>query len=168
MFAAYNAWANDRLYAAVHPLGDALYRMETGAAFGSLHGTLNHLLTTDRIWMKRFTGTGDAPACLDAILFESFADLKTARAEEDLRIAGWIDTLSPAVLAGVFTYTPISIPEPVTQPLGPCLAHLFNHQTHHRGQCHMILTSIGQPGVVLDLVTFLRMPEGRRWGRKEA
>ncbi|PYE35805.1 putative damage-inducible protein DinB [Rhizobium sp. PP-F2F-G38] len=156
MFAAYNSWANDRIYAAAEVLGEEGRRRQTGAAFGSLHGTLNHLLATDRIWMKRFTGKGDAPTTLDAVLFEDFEPLRAARVVEDRRLATWIDSLGTDDLAGVFTYTPISIPEPITQALSPCLAHLFNHQTHHRGQCHMILTSLGQPSVVLDLVYFLR------------
>ncbi|NHT75012.1 damage-inducible protein DinB [Rhizobiaceae bacterium CRRU44] len=156
MFAAYNSWANDRIYAAAEVLGEEGRRRQTGAAFGSLHGTLNHLLATDRIWMKRFMGKGDAPTTLDAVLFEDFEPLRAARVVEDRRLATWIDSLGTDDLAGVFTYTPISIPEPITQALSPCLAHLFNHQTHHRGQCHMILTTLGQPSVVLDLVYFLR------------
>ncbi|KQS68057.1 diguanylate cyclase [Rhizobium sp. Leaf371] len=156
MFAAYNSWANGRIYAAAQALGTEGRHRETGAAFGSLHATLNHLLATDRIWMKRFTGQGEAPTTLDAVLFDDFADLTEARVAEDRRIAGWIDSLTPDDLAGVFTYTPISIPEPISQRLSPCLAHLFNHQTHHRGQCHMILTSLGQPSVVLDLAFFFR------------
>lgn len=156
MFAAYNSWSNERIYAAAKVLGDEGRRTQTGAAFGSLHGTLNHLLATDRIWMKRFTGKGEAPGTLDALLFDNFEDLRTARVAEDLRLAMWIESLTDQDLAGVFTYTPISIPQPITQALGPCLAHLFNHQTHHRGQCHMILTSLGQPSVVLDLVFFQR------------
>ncbi|CZT34772.1 DinB family protein [Rhizobium sp. 9140] len=160
MFAAYNSWANGRIYAAADVLGEEGRRRQTGAAFGSLHGTLNHLLATDRIWMKRFTGKGDAPTTLDAVLFEDFEALKAARMAEDRRLAAWIDSLGADDLAGVFTYTPISIPEPITQALSPCLAHLFNHQTHHRGQCHMILTSLGQPSVVLDLVFFQRQQKG--------
>ena len=61
MFAGYNAWANRRLYDAAAQLSDAEYRADKGAFFRSMHGTLNHLLTTDRIWMKRFTGEGEAP-----------------------------------------------------------------------------------------------------------
>ena len=54
-FAGYNAWANRRLYEAAGTLSDAEYRADRGAFFKSMHGTLNHLLATDRIWMKRFT-----------------------------------------------------------------------------------------------------------------
>lgn len=69
-FAAYNAWANRRLYQAAALLSEGQYRAERGAFFGSVHGTLNHLLVTDRIWMRRITGSGDAPTRLDAILYE--------------------------------------------------------------------------------------------------
>jgi uncharacterized damage-inducible protein DinB len=164
MFAAYNAWANDRILAATSALGEAGFHTATGAAFGSLHGTLNHLLVADRIWMKRFTGEGDAPSRLDAILFDDLPGLAAARRLEDQRLARWIDGLTAQDLASVFTYKPVTTPDPVTQTLGPCLAHLFNHHTHHRGQCHMILTTLGQPSLVLDLVAFQRTPEGAAWG----
>jgi len=73
MFSRYNAWANGRLYAAAAALPDADFRADRGAFFKSLHGTLNHLLVTDRVWMRRFTGGGEAPDRLDAILFDAFA-----------------------------------------------------------------------------------------------
>src|SRR6185437_10599977 len=78
-FAAYNAWANRRLYDAAAMLSDAEYRSDKGAFFKSMHGTLNHLLVTDRIWMHRFTGEGDEPQRLDAILHERFEALRAAR-----------------------------------------------------------------------------------------
>ncbi|MFC3076100.1 DinB family protein [Shinella pollutisoli] len=163
MFAAYNAWANGLLYEAVGRLDDADYRRDLGAFFGSLHGTLNHLLTADRIWMRRFTGAGDAPYRLDTILHDDFAGLAAARAAEDARIAGWIDTLDEGRLATDFRYSPISKPEPaVVHALGPALSHVFNHQTHHRGQCHAMLTMVGGPSLSLDLIYFLRT-EGTRW-----
>src|ERR671927_1031398 len=96
MFARYNAWANDRLYAAAAQLSDADYRADHGAFFKSVHGTLNHLLVGDRIWMRRFTGQGEAPSRLDAILFEGFSELRRAREAEDARIAAYVDGLSEA------------------------------------------------------------------------
>lgn len=162
MFADYNRWANDRTYQACAELTDDEYRADTGAFFGSAHRTLNHLLTADRIWLRRMTGTGDAPDALDAVLFEEFAELRAARAAEDRRIIDFVETLDDERIAGAFTYTPISNPKPITQPLGPVLSHVFNHQTHHRGQVHMILTSLGKPSLVLDLVYFLRS-DGQRW-----
>ena len=80
MLAGYNAWANERVYDAAEGLSDADYRADRGAFFKSVHGTLNHLLVADRIWMRRFTGEGDAPNRLDAILFERLDELRAARA----------------------------------------------------------------------------------------
>ena len=121
-----------------------------------MHGTLNHLLATDRIWMKRFTGAGDAPERLDAILHEDFAGLRAAREAEDRRIVAWIDGLDDARLAGVIRYRRVSTPDEFVQELMPALDHWFNHQTHHRGQAHMILTGFGQEAPELDLLFYQR------------
>ena len=156
-FARYNQWANRRLYDAAALLSDAEYRADQGAFFKSMHGTLNHLLTTDRIWMQRFTGQGDAPERLDTILHERFADLAAARQAEDRRIVAWMDGLDEAALVGVIRYRRVSTPEEFVQPLSPALDHWFNHQTHHRGQAHMILTSLGKSAPELDLLYFQRL-----------
>jgi uncharacterized damage-inducible protein DinB len=163
MFAAYNRWANEVVYAAARDLTVEELNRNLGAFFGSMIATLNHLLAADRIWMKRFTGTGDAPKALNTILHAELSDLWTARAAEDERIAVWIGTLSEDQLAGNFSYTPITNPQPVTQRLGSALSHFFNHQTHHRGQCHMTLTSLGKPSLTLDLVWFQRTYENGRF-----
>ena len=156
MLAGYNAWANERLYESVAALPDEQFRADAGIFFRSLHGTLNHLLATDRIWMKRFTGEGEAPDRLDAILHESFSDLRAARISEDHRITGWLDALDEAALAGTFSYRRVTTPERFTQPLAPALLHLFNHQTHHRGQCHAALTRLAGEAPELDLLFFQR------------
>ena len=93
MFAGYNAWCNERLYDAAAKLSDADYRADRGAFFKSLHGTLNHLLVGDRIWMQRFTGQGEVPKSLDAILYDDFAALRAARRAEDARISRYIEGL---------------------------------------------------------------------------
>lgn len=161
MFAAYNAWANRLVYAAASKLDRPSFEKDTGAFFRSMKGTLNHLLVADRIWFKRFTGEGDAPRHLDGILFDEFEPLRAAREAEDARIIRWISGLSDADIADTFTYTPVTNPQPVTQRLAPALSHIFNHQTHHRGQAHMILTSLGQPSLALDLIYFQRTDAGR-------
>src|SRR5262249_39853989 len=89
-FAGYNAWANGRLYAAAAALTDDEYRADQRAFFKSMHGTLNHLLATDRIWMQRFTGTGEAPDRLDAILHDRLGELRAARKTGDRRIVARI------------------------------------------------------------------------------
>jgi len=85
-FAAYNKWANARLYAAVLDLSETSYRLHVGVFFGNLHGTLNHLLLTDRLWLKRLTGEGEHPNRLDAILYEDRMELARARIAEDERL----------------------------------------------------------------------------------
>ena len=156
MLAGYNAWANRRLYDAAGRLSDAEYRADRGAFFKSLHGTLNHLLVADRIWLKRFTGQGEAPSRLDAILFENLSELRAAREAEDARIAAYVDRLTEADLAGKIRYTPVTVPTAIEQPLMPLLVHLFNHQTHHRGQAHCILTGLGKEAPPLDLIYYQR------------
>ncbi|UDL91414.1 DinB family protein [Mesorhizobium sp. PAMC28654] len=161
MFAAYNQWANGRIYEAAAELVDEEFNRNTGAFFGSMMGTLNHLLTTDRIWMKRFTGEGDAPTSLDAILHRALPVLRDAREAEDRRIIDWVGGLSDKALLGRFTYMTVSDMRTVSQRQAPALAHLFNHQTHHRGQAHTILTILGRPSLGLDLALFQRTEEGR-------
>jgi uncharacterized damage-inducible protein DinB len=161
MFAGYNAWANERLYDAASKLSDADYRADRGAFFKSVHGTLNHLLVADRIWMQRFTDTGDAPSKLDAILFEKFDELRAARRSEDARISKFCGELTDENLSGplrYISYRTITKPTEIRQELAPALDHFFNHQTHHRGQTHCLLTSIGGRDAApsLDLLVYQR------------
>jgi uncharacterized damage-inducible protein DinB len=156
MLADYNAWANGRLYRAAASLPDEAYRADLGAFFGSVHGTLNHLLAADRIWMRRFTGTGEAPAALDAILFEDLPELRAAREAEDGRIAAYIGSLDEAALAAPLAYRTMVKPSEINQRLDQALIHFFNHQTHHRGQAHALLTRLTGEAPSLDLIVFQR------------
>lgn len=158
MFAAYNAWANDRLYQAAAKLSDVDYRADRGAFFKSVHGTLNHLLVADHLWMRRFTGSGEVPSRLDAILYEDFSELREARRAEDARISRYAGGLDEATLALEFSYRTVTNPMTVTQPLAPALDHFFNHQTHHRGQAHCLLTMIAGRDAApsFDLIYFQR------------
>jgi uncharacterized damage-inducible protein DinB len=151
MFAGYNAWCNERLYAAAAEVGDADYRADRGAFFKSLHGTLNHLVVGDIIWMHRFTGEGALPASLDAIPYEGFASLRAARRALDARIARYVQGLSEADLSGTIRYRTLSNPADLEQQLAPALDHFFNHQTHHRGQAHAMLTAAGRQTGDTDL-----------------
>jgi uncharacterized damage-inducible protein DinB len=158
MFAGYNAWCNARLYAAAATLSDADYRAGRGAFFKSLHGTLNHLLVGDRIWMQRFTGSGGLPQSLDAILYDDFEALRAARIAEDARISRYIAALSDNDLAGTLRYRTFVRPAEIEQPLAPALDHFFNHQTHHRGQAHALLSAaIGNDATPsFDLIIYQR------------
>ena len=156
MFAAYNVWANDILYNAVAKLSDEQYRKDCGAFFGSVHGTLNHLLVGDIIWMHRFDGKGEPLKVLDMILHEDFDALLAARKIMDERIIDYAHSLDEATLAASFSYRTIVNPEEITQPLSPALAQFFNHQTHHRGQVHSLLTRLAGEAPSLDLLYYLR------------
>ena len=142
MFAAYNRWANKRLYGAAAALPDDDYRADRGAFFGSIHGTLNHVLVGDRIWMHVFTGEGVKPRELNAILYDDVVELRAARRAEDKRITRYVAALSEGDLAGTVRYR--------------TLRHFFNHQTHHRGQAHCLLTEFKGEAPSLDLVIFQR------------
>src|ERR1700726_4524786 len=157
MFGHYNAWANGRLYDSVARLTPEQYRADRGAFFKSVHGTLNHLLVTDRIWMQRFTGEGEAPDRLDAILFETFEQLRAAREAEDRRIVDFVEELDDLRIAGTIKYRRITSPEQFEQPMAPALAHWFNHQTHHRGQVHALLTGLVGQAPELDLLILQRL-----------
>lgn len=163
MFAAYNKWANARIYGAAGALTDEEFTRDVGAFFGSMMGTLNHLLVADRIWMKRFTGEGEAAQRLDAIAHPNLDPLLMAREREDQRIVDWIDGLSEETLGGRFTYITATEMRTVSQRLSPALDHFFNHQTHHRGQAHGILSLLGREPPPLDLIYFQRTPEGMRF-----
>jgi uncharacterized damage-inducible protein DinB len=157
MFAHYNAWANGRVYDAAARLSSDQYRADRGAFFKSVHGTLNHLLVTDRIWMRRFTGEGDAPTRLDAILFETFDELRAAREAEDRRILRFVEWLDDRRIEGTIKYRRVSSPDEFEQQVAPALAHWFNHQTHHRGQVHALLTGLLGQAPELDLLYFQRL-----------
>ena len=158
MMAAYSRWANVRLYAAAKALPEAEYRRNRGAFFGSLHGTLNHLLVADRVWMRRFTGSGPLQTRLDEILFDELPALEAARIRRGRADHGLRRGAERGGYAGTLTYRTIVNPADITQPLSPALAHFFNHQTHHRGQAHCLVTQAAGNAAMpsLDLIIFQR------------
>ena len=161
LMADYNAWANTRLYRMAARLSDADYRRDAGAYFGSLHGTLNHLLVADRIWLHRLTGSGTQPRALNEILFEDLGQLRTAREAEDSRLVDYVASLTEARLAEDCDYRTLG-GAPQRQRRRDILAHLFNHQTHHRGQAHAQLTRLGvREPEPLDLLILQRERGGR-------
>jgi len=154
----YNRWQNRNLYGSADTLPDEERRRERGAFFGSIHKTLNHLLWGDQIWMSRFTGgpppTGGIPDSVS--LYSSWDDLKSARSDFDEGFIAWADALTPDWLDSDLTWMSRSANREFTHPKWMLLTHLFNHQTHHRGQVHCMLTQSG--GKLHDTDLFL-MPE---------
>ena len=138
-FARYNRWANARLFQAAFALPDDEYQRDVGAFFKSLHGTLNHLLVTDRIWLKRLTGEGDHPDSVNAIMHDDKRLLAEDRAEQDERIIKMIDNIREETIDQPVKYFNL-FGQTFEQRRSDVLMHLFNHQTHHRGQAHCILS----------------------------
>jgi uncharacterized damage-inducible protein DinB len=151
--AHYNRWQNENLYRAADRLSDDERRRERGAFFGSIHATLNHLLWADRMWMSRFA---DVPAPDGGIpqsvsLHGEWEELKRARKDFDGTIIGWAGRLDPEWLAGDLTWYSGAAKKELTKPKWLLVTHLFNHQTHHRGQVHCMLTQAGQKPDATDL-----------------
>lgn len=154
--AAYNRFANKRLYGDAAGLADEARKRAIGLFFGSLHGTLNHLLVTDYIWMRRMTGDGPQPERLNQILHDDFDALWVARQTEDERILAFVTGLGAGEYDRVLEYQN-STGRVFQQRLGPALTHLFNHQAHHRGQAHAGLTILGvREPASLDLLAYQR------------
>ncbi len=152
--ARYNQWQNRSLYVAAETIGDAERRKDRGAFFGSIHGTLSHLLWGDRMWFSRFIGHEiregigkDSPG-----LFPDWEDLKAKRVAFDQSLIDWTDKLDASWLYGNLTwYSGISKQERV-KPQWFLLTHFFNHQAHHRGQVHAMLTAAGAKPDDTDLM----------------
>jgi uncharacterized damage-inducible protein DinB len=153
--ARYNRWQNDSLYAAAAKLSDTERRADRGAFFKSLHGTLNHLLWADRMWLSRLAGDPSPQGTPDssAAFLDDFAAMTTDRAACDARLAQWAETLTEDWLRAEFAWRS-TINVEMRQPGWVVVVHVFNHQTHHRGQAHALLTAAGvDPGVT----DFIRM-----------
>jgi uncharacterized damage-inducible protein DinB len=149
--AAYNRWMNERVYARCGELSDAERRRDRGAFFASIHGTLNHLVYADLAFLSRFTGDPPDVPPLGTELYADFAELAAVRAGLDARLVAWADALSEAWLAAPFTYTSNVDGRTRTLPTWVLVAHLFNHQAHHRGQLTTLLTQSGRDVGVTDL-----------------
>ena len=160
--ARYNRWMNEKLFAVADTLTDAERKQDRGAFFGSIHRTLNHILLADRVWLARFTGNAPADGSLgpggirtlDQELHADFAELRAARAETDDAIDAFVATLTSEALAGTVRYPRAGAI--VELPLWHGVAHLFNHQTHHRGQVTTLLVQAGRDPGVTDLFAMLR------------
>lgn len=156
--ARYNRWQNRSLYEAADAAGEAARRAERGAFFGSIHATLAHLLWADYIWFARLDGW-EKPAggiAESARFVATWADLEAMRRIADARIVRWAEGLAPGALEGELAWWSGAAGREVRRPRALLVLHVFNHQTHHRGQVHAMLTAAGaRPG---DTDLFL-MPE---------
>ena len=161
LMAAYNAEMNRRVYAAASGLTEDQRREDRGAFFGSIHGTLSHLMWGDAIWMSRFAGwpapgggIKDSPA-----LHPEWPAMQAARQGMDTRIEAWAAALHPAWLQGSLGWFSGAMGREISRPRWVLVTHFFNHQTHHRGQVHALLTGLGAATGDTDLPFIL--PETR-------
>ena len=154
--ARYNEWMNGRVYDASAKLSDEARKEDMGAFFKSIHGTLNHLLLADRIWMGRFIGRPITVTSLAQELHSDFVELRQERAATDRAITDWAEELTGDVLSGDLSYTSFVNPQPRSYPMWLAVTHFFNHQTHHRGQLTTLLMQRGIDPGVTDLIWLSR------------
>jgi len=149
--ARYNRWMSERLYALCARLPDGDRRADRGAFFGSIHGTLNHLVYADLAFLSRFTGDPPEVPPLGEELYSDFEELTNVRASLDSRLSAWASGLSEEWLRSPFSYTSKVDGVTRTLPAWVLVAHLFNHQAHHRGQLTTLLSQLGHDPGVTDL-----------------
>lgn len=156
--ARYNRWQNDGLIALTAALPLIEVDRDRGAFFGSIRATLNHILWGDRIWMSRIDGwvPPEGGIAESGTLTLTLAAWKADRQRADARLVTWADGLRPAQLRGRLRWYSGALGRDMDQPVALCVAHLFNHQTHHRGQVHAMLTAAGHSPGATDLFA---MPE---------
>lgn len=152
--AAYNRWMNARLYGVCADIPKAERERDRGAFFRSIHGTLNHILLADELWLDRFYGHEPRRPvkALDEILYADFDALHRARLAVDDEICDWIAGLDANWLKGELTFTSLASPRERTLPRSFALQHFFNHQTHHRGQVTTLMMQSGFDPGVTDLL----------------
>jgi uncharacterized damage-inducible protein DinB len=162
LMARYNQWMNTRLYAAAADLDEADLRADRGAFFGSILATLAHILAADTHWMKRFAIALPDLASLDpvraaalpelvrGITFSDFAKLRADRATMDVAIVAFTEEATDTIYARPLHYVN-SAGESHNKPGALVLRHVFNHQTHHRGQITTLFSQLGIDVGVTDL-----------------
>ena len=149
--ARYHAWATERLLLSVASIPDEAYNKPCGLFFGSIHGTLNHLLLTDsEIWYPRFTQTPTTGFSLDAELESDRALLASRLITSTARWRDYVENLDEAALADDLRYT-MTTGQARTLPMPIALLHAFNHATHHRGQITAAISMLGFEYESLDL-----------------
>lgn len=151
VFARYNRWMNERMYAALAPMEDAERKRDRGAFFGSIHRTLNHLVWADSIWLSRFTCRPYAERAYGTDLFDDFAALSRARDAADNAALDWAGQVSQAWLDSALEYRSTGDGRVRRMPAWVGAAHMFNHATHHRGQLTALMKQAGVDPGVTDL-----------------
>lgn len=157
----YNTWMNEKLYDVAAQLSDEERKRDVRAFFRSIHGTLNHLLFADCVWLLRFGVAGVTPnpagRAFGPEMYDDFAELRRERRAADALLDTWTKSLTDEALDATFRYSTLS-GIACEHPLSFAVQHLFNHQTHHRGQVTALLMQLGHDPGVTDLLVLLRQP----------
>jgi uncharacterized damage-inducible protein DinB len=151
LMARYNRWMNERQYALLRELPDAERKRDRGAFFGSMHGTLNHLLWGDRMWLGRFVGEPCVVSAFGADMYPQFDELARERERTDQSILDWAGNVTPEWLAGCLVYASRVDGRTRELPRAVAVMHFFNHGTHHRGQLTTLMRQAGRDPGVTDL-----------------
>ncbi len=151
LMAAYNSEMNRRLYAAADRLTAEQRRADRGAFFGSLQATLSHLIWADRTWMSRFAGWPKPEGGIPTSTGLPWEEMKAIRPDLDARIEAWAASLDPSWLEGDLTWFSGATQREMRRPRRILMVHMFNHQTHHRGQAHALITAFGEKTGDTDL-----------------
>nr|WP_298137668.1 DinB family protein [uncultured Pseudomonas sp.] len=166
LLANYNEWMNNKLYAAARTLPAEALAADRQAFFGSIIGTLNHILVADTIWLQRFAthpaGYSSlepvrrlaAPPALDTVLFADIDALFSQRQMLDQTIKQWAAQLTEADLLETLRYRNVK-GEAMAKRFSSLITHFFNHQTHHRGQASTLLFQAGADIGVTDLLALI-------------
>jgi uncharacterized damage-inducible protein DinB len=159
LMAEYNAEMNRRLYAAAARLTDAERKADRGAFWHSIHGTLTHILWGDTQWMSRFDTWPKPPVAIkqSSQMIDDFVTLQARRETADADIIAWANRIDDNWLAGDLVWFSGAAGKEMQRQKAPLVVHFFNHQTHHRGQAHALLTACGQDTGDTDL--FLIVPD---------
>ncbi|MEP3054193.1 DinB family protein [Ascidiaceihabitans sp.] len=154
LMSRYNAWQNSQLSSTLDAMTTDELMLDRGAFFGSILGTLNHLMWGDMLWMNRFDPALPAPfGGVDdsKTLHPTLAAWSAERFRLDGRLTLWASKLKSVDLHGDLTMFSRVLGQEVSKSMGECVVHFFNHQTHHRGQVHAMLTAAGYNAPVSDL-----------------
>lgn len=143
--ARYNRWQNESVYRAASSLNDHDRRLDRGSFFKSIHATLSHIIWADHVWMSRISDWAlpDMGISRSVELFTDWDVLQRERKFADHRFISWADSASPDVVQGELTWFSGAMQKQMSMPKAVCIMQIFNHQTHHRGQVHAMLTSAG-------------------------
>ena len=148
LMARYNRWMNERLYALCAAMPDGERKRDRGAFFGSIRGTLNHLLWADRMWLGRLVGPVYTHPAFGADMFANFDELKREREATDQVMLKWGKSVSAEWLASPLEYASVVDGKTRRLPRAIAVVHMYNHATHHRGQLTTLLKQAGiDPGV---------------------